>query len=420
MISLSKLLDRPISLDGRKFDVSLLWMVVLMTAFSLVMIYSASIAYAASEGGNQFSFVSKQAMFVGASVLGCLGLSLLSMSFWRKIIPFYFAFSAILLVVVLFVGREINGATRWIHIGPLNLQPTELFKLATVLYLSSLFTRREEVLRSMDSLGLKPLFVGLFNAFMCPFSKEARQKTWQKLKKFKNILLPIVMIALGLVFVMAQPDFGSFVVIVSITMGMLFLAGFPWKYFAVLVLSVLAGMGVMILAAPYRMARVSAFLDPWGDPLGKGYQLTHSLMAIARGEWFGQGLGASLEKRFYLPEAHTDFIFAVIGEEFGFVGMLVLVFCYGWLVWRAFSIGKQARDSGLMFSAYIANGIGIWIGIQSFFNIGVNIGILPTKGLTLPFMSYGGSAVFIMLVCVTLLLRIDYENRQKMRGYSVE
>ena len=420
MISLSKLLDRPISLDGRKFDVSLLWMVVLMTAFSLVMIYSASIAYAASEGGNQFSFVSKQAMFVGASVLGCLGLSLLSMSFWRKIIPFYFAFSAILLVVVLFVGREINGATRWIHIGPLNLQPTELFKLATVLYLSSLFTRREEVLRSMDSLGLKPLFVGLFNAFLCPFSKEARQKTWQKLKKFKNILLPIVMIALGLVFVMAQPDFGSFVVIVSITMGMLFLAGFPWKYFAVLVLSVQAGMGVMILAAPYRMARVSAFLDPWGDPLGKGYQLTHSLMAIARGEWFGQGLGASLEKRFYLPEAHTDFIFAVIGEEFGFVGMCILVFCYGWLVMRAFSIGKQARDSGLMFSAYVANGIGIWIGIQSFFNIGVNIGILPTKGLTLPLMSYGGSAVAVMLVCVTLLLRIDYENRKKMRGYQVE
>ena len=420
MISLSKLLDRPISLDGRKFDVSLLWMVILMTAFSLVMIYSASIAYAASEGGNQFSFVSKQAMFVGASVLGCLGLSLLSMSFWRKIIPFYFAFSAILLVVVLFVGREINGATRWIHIGPLNLQPTELFKLATVLYLSSLFTRREEVLRSMDSLGLKPLFVGLFNAFLCPFSKEARQKTWQKLKKFKNILLPIVMIALGLVFVMAQPDFGSFVVIVSITMGMLFLAGFPWKYFAVLVLSVLGGMGVMILAAPYRMARVSAFLDPWGDPLGKGYQLTHSLMAIARGEWFGQGLGASLEKRFYLPEAHTDFIFAVIGEEFGFVGMCILVFCYGWLVMRAFSIGKQARDSGLMFSAYVANGIGIWIGIQSFFNIGVNIGILPTKGLTLPLMSYGGSAVAVMLVCVTLLLRVDYENRKKMRGYQVE
>ena len=420
MISLSKLLDRPISLDGRKFDVSLLWMVVLMTAFSLVMIYSASIAYAASEGGNQFSFVSKQAMFVGASVLGCLGLSLLSMSFWRKIIPFYFAFSAILLVVVLFVGREINGATRWIHIGPLNLQPTELFKLATVLYLSSLFTRREEVLRSMDSLGLKPLFVGLFNAFLCPFSKEARQKTWQKLKKFKNILLPIVMIALGLVFVMAQPDFGSFVVIVSITMGMLFLAGFPWKYFAVLVLSVLGGMGVMILAAPYRMARVSAFLDPWGDPLGKGYQLTHSLMAIARGEWFGQGLGASLEKRFYLPEEHTDFIFAVIGEEFGFVGMCILVFCYGWLVMRAFSIGKQARDSGLTFSAYVANGIGIWIGIQSFFNIGVNIGILPTKGLTLPLMSYGGSAVAVMLVCVTLLLRVDYENRKKMRGYQVE
>ena len=182
----------------------------------------------------------------------------------------------------------------------------------------------------------------------------------------------------------------------------------------------MTGMVSLIAVAPYRMARVSAFLNPWEDPLGKGYQLTHSLMAIARGEWFGVGLGASLEKRFYLPEAHTDFIFAVIGEEFGFMGMCLLVFCYGWLVFRAFSIGKQARDLELFFSAYVAKGIGIWLGIQSFFNIGVNIGILPTKGLPLPLMSYGGSSVVVMLLCMTLLLRIDYENRQKMRGYQVE
>ncbi|WP_373754005.1 putative lipid II flippase FtsW [Neisseria weixii] len=384
-MNVSKILDRQIVRSGQKIDVSLLWMIILMTAFSLLMIYSASIAYAAAEGGDQFSFLYKQAGFIGLGVIVCGVISLFKMAAWKKFMPWYFALCGILLIVVLGVGREINGATRWIHIGPVNLQPTEMFKLAAVLYLASLFTRKAEVLQSV-----------------------------------KKIIKPGSLLVVGLILIMAQPDFGSFVVIIGIIMGMLFLAGFPWKYFAMMVVMVLIGMGALILAAPYRMARMAGFLNPWEDPLGKGYQLTHSLMAIARGEWLGVGLGASLEKRFYLPEAHTDFIFAVIGEEFGFLGMCVLVFCYGWLVVRAFSIGKQARDLDLIFSAYVANGIGIWIGIQSFFNIGVNIGILPTKGLTLPLMSYGGSAVVIMLVCMTLLLRIDYENRQKMRGYQIE
>lgn len=380
-----QVLDRPIVRSGQKIDVSLLWMVILMTAFSLMMIYSASIAYAAADGGDKFSFVTKQAMFVGGSVVVCGLLSLFSMNFWKRAMPWYFVGCAILLALVLIIGRDINGATRWIHVGPINLQPTELFKLAVVLYLASLFTRKAEVLQTV-----------------------------------KKIIKPGILLVFGLLLIMMQPDFGSFVVIVVITAGMLFLAGFPWRYFAMLIGLMLAGMAGLILAAPYRMARVAGFLNPWDDPLGKGYQLTHSLMAIARGEWLGVGLGASLEKRFYLPEAHTDFIFAVIGEEFGFLGMCLLVFCYGWLVLRAFSIGKQARDLDLTFSAYVANGIGIWLGIQSFFNIGVNIGILPTKGLTLPLMSYGGSAVLVMLVCMTLLLRIDYENRQKMRGYQIE
>ena len=384
-MNVSKILDRQIVRSGQKIDVSLLWMIILMTAFSLLMIYSASIAYAAAEGGDQFSFLYKQAGFIALGVIVCGVISLFKMAAWKKFMPWYFALCGILLIVVLGVGREINGATRWIHIGPVNLQPTEMFKLAAVLYLASLFTRKAEVLQSV-----------------------------------KKIIKPGSLLVVGLILIMAQPDFGSFVVIIGIIMGMLFLAGFPWKYFAMMVVMVLIGMGALILAAPYRMARMAGFLNPWEDPLGKGYQLTHSLMAIARGEWLGVGLGASLEKRFYLPEAHTDFIFAVIGEEFGFLGMCVLVFCYGWLVVRAFSIGKQARDLDVIFSAYVANGIGIWIGIQSFFNIGVNIGILPTKGLTLPLMSYGGSAVVIMLVCMTLLLRIDYENRQKMRGYQIE
>ncbi len=385
MISLSKILDRPISRSGQKFDTSLLWMTVLMTVFSLVMIYSASIAYAAAEGGTQFSFVGKQALFVAVDVSVCIGLSFISMNTWKKLMPWYFGFSGLLLLLVLFLGREINGATRWIHAGPVNIQPTELFKLAVVLYLSSLFTRKAEVLQSV-----------------------------------KKIMFPGGLIAAGLVLIMFQPDFGSFVVIVGVTMAMVFLAGFPAKYFIMMGMILASFMTAAIMLAPYRMARVSAFLNPWADPLGKGYQLTHSLMAIARGEWFGQGLGASLEKRFYLPEAHTDFIFAVIGEEFGFLGMCILVACYVWLVVRAFSIGRQARDLDLTFGAYVANGIGVWIGIQSFFNIGVNIGILPTKGLPLPLMSYGGSAVVVMLVCITLLLRVDYENRKKMRGYQVE
>ncbi|WP_416191385.1 putative lipid II flippase FtsW [Neisseria sp. CCUG12390] len=384
-MNLSKILDRQIVRSGQKIDVSLLWMLILMTAFSLLMIYSASIAYAAAEGGDQYSFLYKQALFVLLSILVCLPVSLFTMNFWKKIMPWYFVLCLILLAAVLVVGREINGATRWIHIGPVNLQPTEMFKLAAVLYLASLFTRKAEVLQH-----------------------------------WKRMIKPSILLAVGLGMIMLQPDFGSFVVIMVIILGMLFLAGFPWRYFIVLISAVALLGGVMIMAAPYRMARFAGFLDPWADPLGKGYQLTHSLMAIARGEWLGVGLGASLEKRFYLPEAHTDFIFAVIGEEFGFLGMCVLVFCYGWLVVRALSIGKQARDLDLIFSAYVANGIGIWLGIQSFFNIGVNIGILPTKGLTLPLMSYGGSAVLVMLICMTLLLRIDYENRQKMRGYHIE
>lgn len=384
-MNVSKILDRQIVRSGQKIDVSLLWMIILMTAFSLLMIYSASIAYAAAEGGDQYAFLYKQAGFVLLSVLVCLPVSLFKMSAWKRIMPWYFALCLLLLAAVLVVGREINGATRWIHIGPVNLQPTEMFKLAAVLYLASLFTRKAEVLQH-----------------------------------WKRMIKPSILLAVGLGMIMLQPDFGSFVVIMVIILGMLFLAGFPWRYFIVLISAVMALGGGLIVAAPYRMARFAGFLDPWADPLGKGYQLTHSLMAIARGEWLGVGLGASLEKRFYLPEAHTDFIFAVIGEEFGFLGMCVLVFCYGWLVVRALSIGKQARDLDLIFSAYVANGIGIWLGIQSFFNIGVNIGILPTKGLTLPLMSYGGSAVLVMLVCMTLLLRIDYENRQKMRGYHIE
>ena len=414
------LLDRQIVRDGRKFDTPLLWMLVLMTVFSLLMIYSASVDSAVREGGSQFSYVSKQAAFVAFFACICSLLSLFKMKTWRRLVPWIFAGSLMSLVAVLLVGNEVNGAKRWIPLVIVNFQPTELFKLAVILYLASLFTRREEVLRSMEHLGWRSIWRGTANLAMSFTNLQARRETKEMYNRFRSIILPIMLVAFGLTLVMFQPDFGSFVVITVITVGLLFLAGLPWKYFFILVGSVLSGMALMIAAAPYRMQRVLTFLDPWQDKQNTGYQLTQSLMAIGRGDWFGMGLGASLSKRGFLPEAHTDFIFAIIAEEFGFFGMCVLVFCYGWLVIRAFSIGKQARDLGLTFNAYIASGIGIWIGIQSFFNIGVNIGALPTKGLTLPLISYGGSAVAVMFVSIMLLLRIDYENRRKMRGYQEE
>lgn len=417
---LSKLLDRPIVRSGQKFDVSLVWMIVLMTSFSLLMIYSASVVTAAAENGNPYEFAIKQAMFVGLSLMICSVLRFVKMQTWKRLTPFIFFGCVFLLWLVLGVGRNINGATRWIHVGPVNLQPSELFKLAAVLYLASFFTRRIEVLQALSKLN--------FAYFL-----KRRAAVWQALRRadifyflkngkvFLGIALPMMMLSfLGLMPIMLQPDFGSTVVILVIMTSLLFLAGFPLLYFSIALIFVLGAIIGAIITEPYRMARVTGFLDPWVDPWGKGYQLTHSLMAIGRGGWFGEGLGASLEKRFYLPEAHTDFIFAVIGEEFGFLGMLLLVAGYVWIVMRAISIGKQARDLDLVFSAYVAYGIGVWLGIQSFFNIGVNMGILPTKGLPLPLMSYGGSSVLVMMICMMLLLRIDYENRQKMRGYQIE
>ena len=384
MITESRLLDRKLLRRGATYDQSLLWVVVLMTSFSLIMVYSASIAYASNDGGNKYFYLIRQAIFLGCG--GFLGLIAVRIPLrtWKMLTPLILLFSLVMLVVVLGMGREINGAKRWINLGLINVQPTEIFKLAIILYLSSFFTRRAEVL-----------------------------------KEFKKVWFAGIPVGLGLGLIMLEPDFGSFVVITVIALGLLFLAGLPFRWFMAVVGFGLVAMIMLVLFEPYRLARVTGFLDPWADPLGKGYQLTHSLMAIGRGGWFGVGLGASLEKRFYLPEAHTDFILAVIGEEFGFIGIMVLMFCYIWLMVRAFSIGKQARDLELFYSSFVAKGIGIWIGIQSFFNIGVNIGLLPTKGLTLPLLSYGGSAIIVILICIALLLRVDYENRRVMRGFKV-
>ncbi len=384
MFTESKLLDRKILRHGHTLDQSLLWMITLVLSFSLIMVYSASVAYAGHNGGSKWFYLQRQAMYIGLGTLFAWGAFRIRLGVWQKMSLPVLIISLVLLVAVLFVGGEINGASRWIHVGPVNIQPSEIFKLAVILYLSGFFMRRADVL-----------------------------------KKLGRVWFAAVPVGLGLGLIILQPDFGSFVVVVVIMIGMLFLAGLSFRWFALVLGGGLASMAALIMTSTYRMKRITGYLDPWADPLDKGYQLTHSLMAIGRGGWTGVGLGASLEKRFYLPEAHTDFILAVIGEEFGFVGMMLLTACYVWLVWRAFSIGKMARDAEQFFGAYVAKGVGIWLGIQSFFNIGVNIGLLPTKGLTLPLMSYGGSALMVMLVALALLLRVDYETRRVMRGFKV-
>ena len=379
----SKLLDRTLLKNGETFDWSLLWVIVLMTAFSVTMIFSASIEHAEFNYQDRYYFVERQLAFLTFGYVVLWAMLKTPTRTMHKCMWLVLGVSFLLLIVVLF-GREINGAKRWINVGPVNIQPTEIFKVAIILYLASFLTRRVDILTKFS----KGWFVG-------------------------------IPIGLGLALIIFEPDFGSFVVVSVIAVGLLFIGGLPMGWFLAIVALGASAMVGLIWTSPYRMHRVTAFLNPWEDPFGKGYQLTHALMAFARGEWLGVGLGGSVEKRFYLPEAHTDFIAAVIGEELGFAGLILLIGCYMWLVWRAFSIGKQARDLEQYFSAYTAKGIGIWIGIQSFFNLGVNLGLLPTKGLTLPLMSYGGSAVIVMLMCMGILLRVDWENRRIMRGYKV-
>jgi cell division protein FtsW len=282
------------------------------------------------------------------------------------------------------VGREINGSQRWIPLGPLNVQPSEFMKLFAVLYAADYTVRKANRMSSV-SRGFLPMFG--------------------------------VMLLTG-ALLLQEPDFGAFAVIAAVAMGVLFLGGMNWQLFASLKLLLVAGFVLLIWTSPYRMQRVLGFMDPWADPFGKGYQLSHALIAFGRGEWFGVGLGASVEKLFYLPEAHTDFVLAVIAEELGFVGVTLTIVLFAWLTLRAFAIGNQAARLDRTFPALVAQGVGLWIATQAIVNMGVNMGLLPTKGLTLPLLSFGGSALLANCMAIGLLLRVDYENRQMMRGYS--
>ena len=380
-------LARQASAPARELDLLLIWSTVALLLLGLVMVYSASIAIAEGSrftGHQSHYFLMRHAVFLAVGI----GLGLVSFQFsmarWQQLAPALFVAGVVLLVVVLIpgVGREVNGAQRWLSLGPVNMQPSELMKIFAALYAADYTVRKLDVMGSFIKGFLPMLVVILFVGFL----------------------------------LLREPDFGAFVVITTIAFGVLFLGGLNVRVFGLLAVLALIGFVILIWTSPYRRDRIFGFMDPWQDAFGKGYQLSHSLIAFGRGEWFGVGLGGSVEKLFYLPEAHTDFLLAVIAEELGFVGVLTVVILFALIVQRAFLIGREAIKLERYFSGLVAQGIGLWIGVQSFINMGVNMGLLPTKGLTLPLMSFGGSGIVANCVALGILLRVDWENRQLMRG----
>jgi len=379
----SKLLD---------YDQPLLWVVIGLLGLGLVMVYSASIAMPDSPkyaSYRSYYFLAHQAVFLFAGLIAAAIGFRTPVKIWERMAPKLFVVTLVLLILVLIphVGKGVNGARRWIPLGITNMQPSEIMKLAVTIYAANYTVRKQQYMHSFGK-GFLPmaLAVGLVGALL-----------------------------------LLEPDMGAFMVVAAIAMGVLFLGGVNGKLFGGLVMTAFATFSLLVWASPWRRARIFAYLDPWQEQYaqGKAYQLTHSLIAFGRGEWFGVGLGGSVEKLNYLPEAHTDFILAVIGEELGFVGVVIVILLFYWIVRRSFEIGRQALALDRTFAGLVAKGLGIWIGVQAFINMGVNLGLLPTKGLTLPLVSYGGSGIVLNCVAIALLMRVDYENRVLMRGGKV-
>jgi cell division protein FtsW len=371
------------------FDRALVLVTVALLALGLVMVYSASIALPDNPKFANYSptyFLTRQALFIVIGFVAALIALQVPVSAWERWAPWLFVFSLATLVLVLvpFIGKGVNGARRWIPLGLMSFQPSELAKLAIAMYAASYMVRKMDV------------------------KENFMQAVWP---------MAVALAVIGLLL-LAEPDMGAFLVIAMIALGILFLGGVNGRMFA-LGVGVLAGaFALMIALSPWRAQRIFAYLDPWNPAYaqGKAYQLTHSLIAFGRGEVFGQGLGASVEKLHYLPEAHTDFLLAVIGEELGFVGVCMVIVAFFWLTRRIFVIGRQAVALDRVFAGLMVQGIGIWMGGQAFINMGVNLGVLPTKGLTLPLLSYGGSAILVNLIAMAIVLRVDMESRTLMRG----
>ena len=395
----------PVRLGGQRFsgklatpvrmaglDWALVWVTVALLMWGLVMVYSASVAMPDNPKFSRYAhthFLTRHVLALGVAFLVATLAFQVPMATWEKAAPWLFVVSLLLLILVLvpFIGKGVNGARRWISFGVMNFQPSELAKFAVLLYAADYMVRKMEV----------------------------------KERFFRAVLPMAAAMAVVGVLLLAEPDMGAFMVISVIAMGILFLGGVNARMFFVIAAVVVVAFGLMVMFSEWRRERIFAYLDPWSEKyaLGKGYQLSHSLIAFGRGEIFGVGLGGSIEKLHWLPEAHTDFLMAVLGEEFGLVGVLVVIGLFMWLSRRIIHSGRQAMALDRWFAGLVARGVGIWMGFQTFINIGVNLGALPTKGLTLPLMSYGGSAILMNLVALAVVLRIDYENRVLMRGGRV-
>ena len=371
------------------FDQALVWVTVALLMWGLVMVYSASVAMPDNPKFARYAhthFLLRHVLSLVVAVVVAVLAFQVPVAVWEKLAPWLFIVSLVLLMMVLvpFIGKGVNGARRWISLGFMNFQPSELAKFATVLYAADYMVRKMDV-------------------------KE----------RFFRAVIPMA-IAIGIIglLLLAEPDMGAFMVISVIAMGILFLGGVNARMFFVISAVVIGAFAVMIMTSDWRRERIFAYLDPWSDKysMGKGYQLSHSLIAFGRGEVFGVGLGGSIEKLHWLPEAHTDFLMAVIGEEFGLIGVLTVIALFMWMTRRIMHIGRQSIALDRLFAGLVAQGVGLWMGFQTFINIGVNLGALPTKGLTLPLMSYGGSAILMNLIALAVVLRIDYENRLLMRG----
>lgn len=360
-------------------DVKLLIVAMILLTIGLVMVGSASISIADKQLSDPFYYFYRQLSFALLGIASAYIVFRIPLSVWEMSGPWLIIASMVLLVMVFIpgLGREVNGSVRWLKLGPITLQASELVKLFVIIYLSGYLVRHNDEVRTYAAGFIKPMAL-------------------------------LSLLALLLLF---EPDYGAVAVMMVTATVMLWLAGARIFQFVLLVLSLGLALAILAISSPYRMERLTTFLNPWADPFDSGFQLTQALIAFGRGEWFGVGLGSSVQKLFYLPEAHTDFMLAVMAEEMGLVAVLLVIALYSFLVLRAFRIGRLAEQRERPFAGYLAYGIGVWIGLQAFINIGVNMGVLPTKGLTLPLMSYGGSSLVIMCLAIAMLLRVDFENR---------
>lgn len=362
-------------------DYPMLCAILMLIALGLVMVGSASVSMAERMHDLPFYYLLRQVANVGVGLLAALIVLYIPLALWQRLHVVLLVMGFVLLAVVLLpgVGREVNGSVRWLPLGVAQLQVSEPVKLFVVFYLAGYLSRYSD--------GIK---------------MSARE-----------LASPMMILAAISFLLLLEPDFGAAAVILATALGMLFIAGARWRHFLLILSVVVIGLAIVAYLSPYRLQRLMVFLNPWSDPFASGFQLTQALIAFGRGEWFGVGLGESIQKLSYLPEAHTDFLFAILAEELGLAGVIFVVGLFAFVVWRAFTIADEAARGGKGFAAFVAYGVAMWLGLQAFINIGVNMGILPTKGLTLPLMSYGGSSIVVTCVATALLLRVCYETRTR-------